>query len=291
MAGLVGWSQWTSVPPHRLLPDRYTSLKVLEKEQVSPDTFRLRLETERQQSKEYPVMSSVYIKDDSIQVMRPYTPINPDPYQDGHVDLLIKRYENGSVSRMLSKADLHDVIHVRGPMIEYDYQPNSRQEIGMIAGGTGITPMYQLIQHILHNPADKTKMWLIYGSQSEKDILLREELDKLAAENKDRLRVMYLVDRPSKDWEGQVGYVSEGMVKSLLGTNQPVDPIAVNGGNSNSNNNSNNSDSISRLVFVCGPDKMLAHVCGEKARDFSQGKVSGVLGRLGLTSREVWKLQ
>ncbi|OAD76565.1 hypothetical protein PHYBLDRAFT_100772, partial [Phycomyces blakesleeanus NRRL 1555(-)] len=213
------------------------------------------------------VMSSVYIKDDSIQVMRPYTPINPDPYQDGHVDLLIKRYENGSVSRMLSKADLHDVIHVRGPMIEYDYQPNSRQEIGMIAGGTGITPMYQLIQHILHNPADKTKMWLIYGSQSEKDILLREELDKLAAENKDRLRVMYLVDRPSKDWEGQVGYVSEGMVKSF-----------------------NNSDSISRLVFVCGPDKMLAHVCGEKARDFSQGKVSGVLGRLGLTSREVWKL-
>ncbi|KAI9010487.1 hypothetical protein CLU79DRAFT_710438 [Phycomyces nitens] len=214
-------------------------------------------------------MSSVYIKDDSIQVMRPYTPINLNPYRDGHVDLLIKRYENGSVSRMLSKADLHDVIHVRGPMIEYDYQPNSRQEIGMIAGGTGITPMYQLIQHILHNPADKTKMWLVYGSRSENDILLWKELDKLAAENKDRLRIVYLVDH-SKGKVQQEGYVSEEIIKSLM---------------------EEGDEPKSRLVFVCGPDKMLAHVCGERARDFSQGKVSGILGRLGLTSREVWKLQ
>ena len=38
------------------------------------------------------------------------------------------------------------------------------EKIGLIAGGTGITPCYQLIKHILNNPNDKTKITLVYGS-------------------------------------------------------------------------------------------------------------------------------
>jgi ferredoxin-NADP reductase len=67
----------------------------------------------------------------------------------------------------------------------------------MIAGGTGITPMYQLIKHILvHEPNNAdTQMWLLYANQSVDDILLREELDALAAAHPRRLRVWYTVDR------------------------------------------------------------------------------------------------
>jgi NAD(P)H-flavin reductase len=40
------------------------------------------------------------------------------------------------------------------------------EAIGLIAGGTGITPMYQLIKTIFKNPNDKTKVTLVYGNVS-----------------------------------------------------------------------------------------------------------------------------
>lgn len=60
------------------------------------------------------------------------------------------------------------------------------KHIGMIAGGTGITPMLQIIRAVLRNKDDKTVMWLIFANQTEEDILLREELEAFP---KDRLKV------------------------------------------------------------------------------------------------------
>ena len=65
----------------------------------------------------------------------------------------------------------------------------------MIAGGSGITPMYQIIKHILKDKGDGTKVWLIYANQTEDDILLREELDKLSQNHAD-FHVWYTLDRP-----------------------------------------------------------------------------------------------
>ena len=43
----------------------------------------------------------------------------------------------------------------------------------MIAGGTGITPMLQIIRAALKNPLDRTKLSLIYANVNVEDILLR----------------------------------------------------------------------------------------------------------------------
>lgn len=56
----------------------------------------------------------------------------------------------------------------------------------MLAGGTGITPMYQVANMILKNPNDKTKMRLIFANLTEEDILLQKELAALAVEHPDR---------------------------------------------------------------------------------------------------------
>ena len=37
----------------------------------------------------------------------------------------------------------------------------------MMAGGTGITPMLQVIAAVLKNPADPTQLYLIYANQTE----------------------------------------------------------------------------------------------------------------------------
>ena len=47
-----------------------------------------------------------------------------------------------------------------------------RRYIGMISGGTGITPCYQIIQAALKNKDVNLKITLIFGNKSEDDILL-----------------------------------------------------------------------------------------------------------------------
>ena len=52
---------------------------------------------------------------------------------------------------------------------------------GMVAGGTGITPMWQTANQILSDDQDKTTLSLIYANVSFDDILIKDLLDHLAA--------------------------------------------------------------------------------------------------------------
>ena len=52
-----------------------------------------------------------------------------------------------------------------------------------IAGGSGLTPMLQVIKEIERNPVDETQVNFIFANQSVDDIILKKELDKIAAKN------------------------------------------------------------------------------------------------------------
>ncbi|KAI8098379.1 uncharacterized protein B0P05DRAFT_521685 [Gilbertella persicaria] len=203
--------------------------------------------------------------------MRPYTPINQNPYRDGYMDLVVKKYQDGSVSRTITSfVPYQHQVYTRGPMVEPEciYEPNSYKEVGMIAGGTGISPMYQLICRILENPDDEqTRIWLIYGNKTEQDILLKSELDALQQKYKDRFRLKYVLEHPPANSSYEKGYVTKQMIQEMM------------------------LDQGKRKIFVCGPNRMLAFVCGERARDYSQGQVTGLLSELDFHSDETWKFQ
>jgi cytochrome-b5 reductase len=56
--------------------------------------------------------------------------------------------------------------------------------------------MYQLIRGILKNPEDRTKITLVSGVNTEKDILLRPELEGLAERFPGRFEYLFTVSRP-----------------------------------------------------------------------------------------------
>lgn len=58
----------------------------------------------------------------------------------------------------------------KGPIQKFVYQPNEIEHGLFISGGSGITPMYQVITHALSLPEDKTKLTLLFANVSEKDI-------------------------------------------------------------------------------------------------------------------------
>lgn len=104
-------------------------------------------------------------------------------------------------------------IRVRGPKGAFVYTPNMVRHFGMVAGGTGITPMLQVVRAIIRGRAagDKTQVDLIFANVTESDILLKEDLDALVKEDSG-FRVHYVLDQPPEGWTGGVGYVTPDMV-------------------------------------------------------------------------------
>jgi nitrate reductase (NAD(P)H) len=248
--------------PVALNPKKKISVALVEREELTYNTRRLRFALPTPQHRlGLPVGKHLFVSGmwRGEFVMRAYTPVTGDEESArGHVDLIIKVYHpcarfpaGGKMSQLLDSLVIGDTIDMKGPLGEITYHGNSsftiRHEprigtcLGMMAGGTGITPMYQVAKTILEDSSDPTKVWLLLANQSEDDILLRTELDALAAAHPDRFKVHYTVDRVVGDaaaWKGSVGFISEAMIAEHL------PPAAED-----------------TLAFMCGPPGMLKFAC------------------------------
>ncbi|XP_047337758.1 NADH-cytochrome b5 reductase-like protein [Impatiens glandulifera] len=255
-----------------LNPDKWVEFKLQERAKVSHNTHLFRFSFDPSAKLGLDIASCLLTRAPVGQdaegktkyAVRPYTPIS-DPELNGYFDLLIKVYPEGKMSQHFNSLKLGDTVEVKGPIEKLRYSPNMKKHIGMIAGGSGITPMLQIAEAILKNPDDNTQVSLIYCNVSPDDILLKNKLDVLAAKHPN-FKVYYTVDNPSKDWSGGKGFVSKEMVlKGLPGPSEDT------------------------LILVCGPPGMMNHISGNKAKDYSQGEVSGVLKELGYGEQMVYK--
>jgi cytochrome-b5 reductase len=116
----------------------------------------------------------------------------------------------------MSLLKIGDHIRVKGPKGQFNYSPTLSREIGLIAGGTGITPMLQIIRAALKNPQDNTRLSLIYANVNYDDILLKKELDELANKYVSRFKVFYVLNNPPSGWTGGVGFVSKEQIATHL---------------------------------------------------------------------------
>lgn len=62
--------------------------------------------------------------------------------------------------------------------------------------------MYQVLNHALKDPSNKTRFTLLFANVSEKDILLKEEFDALQKKYPKTFNVVYTVDKAEGDWKG-----------------------------------------------------------------------------------------
>ncbi|XP_054225101.1 NADH-cytochrome b5 reductase 2 isoform X7 [Homo sapiens] len=174
-------------------PEAKYPLPLIEKEKISHNTRRFRFGLP---SPDHvlglPVGNYVQLlaKIDNELVVRAYTPVSSDDDR-GFVDLIIKIYfknvhpqypEGGKMTQYLENMKIGETIFFRGPRGRLFYhgpgnlgiRPDQTSEpkktladhLGMIAGGTGITPMLQLIRHITKDPSDRTRMSLIFANQA-----------------------------------------------------------------------------------------------------------------------------
>lgn len=159
---------------------------------------------------------------DGKQVLRSYTPTSSDE-DKGYFDLLIKSYPTGNISKYVAGMSIGQTMRVRGPKGAFQYTPGMVKSFNMIAGGTGITPMYQIMCAIARNPADKTQVNLIYANVNEEDILLRKDIEKMA--KLPNFNVHFVLNNPPEAWEGSVGFVTADIISK--NTSAPADNVKL----------------------------------------------------------------
>lgn len=249
----------------------FVSLKLESVEEINHNTKRFRFHLPEEDSVSGLSVASALItkyKGPGMEkpVIRPYTPVS-DEGEVGYLDFIIKRYPNGPMSEHMHNMNPGQRLDMKGPIPKYPWEANKHDHIALIAGGTGITPMYQLARAIFKNPNDKTKVTLVFGNVSEEDVLLKREWEDLENEYPQRFRAFYTLDQPPEGWAGTKGFVT----KELLGTVLP-DPKQEN-----------------IKVFVCGPPGMYKAVAGTKKSPSDQGELAGYLKELGYSKEQVYK--
>ncbi|KHN26281.1 NADH--cytochrome b5 reductase 1-like isoform X2 [Glycine soja] len=207
----------TKKPKGCLDPENFKEFKLVKRTQLSHNvaTFRFDLPTPKSVLG-LPIGQHISCRGkDSLgeEVVKPYTPTTLDT-DVGYFELVVKMYPQGRMSHHFREMREGDYMAVKGPKGRFKYQPNQVRALGMIAGGTGITPMFQVTRAILENQQDKTNINLIYANVTFDDILLKEELDAFAIKFPNQFKVYYVLNQPPEIWDGGVGFVTKEMIQT-----------------------------------------------------------------------------
>ena len=268
-------------------PKKWKKTKIVSKMAISPDSriFRFAL-GHSSQLLGLPVGQHVFLRVRQLDpktggnvetVQRAYTPYSGNE-QLGFLDILIKVYfpqsggfDGGKMTMLLEKAaagteDPTISIELKGPLGSFTYlgagqirwRPNDRirtvRKLAMVAGGSGITPIWSTLKAIADEYAQAKKngttprpidISLVYGNRTEADILVRAELDRLVNVMDGHLRIWHVLS--DKDcalgWVMGRGHVDLECLKMHL----PPAPIPQA---------SDANELEDTLALICGPPPM-----------------------------------
>ncbi len=114
----------------------------------------------------------------------------------------------------------------------YDYIRDAKNVVAL-AGGSGITPFLSMAREIKFGNL-KTNLTIIYGSVSEDDIILKDELQKCECEN---VKIVHVLSGENPNWKGEKGFLNKDIIKKY--------------------------SSEDTTYFVCGPQVMYNFIKGE----------------------------
>ena len=121
-----------------------------------------------------------------------YTPIS-HPDQRGVVEFAIKTHRAGvfTAGTMITLEPGQKLL-MGCFKNEFEYKANEFEEVGFIAGNSGITPFLQMLTVALADSEDKTKFSLLYTNRSPTSIPFRRRLEQLAQQFPNRVKVTFI---------------------------------------------------------------------------------------------------
>jgi ferredoxin-NADP reductase len=167
---------------------------------------------------------------DGYQAQRSYSIASP-PSRSGEVDLTIEKIADGEVSPYFHDVvEVGDQVEVRGPIGGYFvWEPSLGGPLLLVAGGSGVVPLMAMLRERAASEAMPQAV-LLSSSRSIDEVIYREEVSSLAA-NDAELRVIQTLTRSQPPgWTGYDRRIDRAML---------AEAIAAAG--------------TQPLVYICGP--------------------------------------
>lgn len=169
---------------------------------------------------------------------RPYSLCSsPKESTLGYYMITVKKVKGGKVSEyILNNWKVGERVDVSAPRGEFTYEPlRDKRWVMGIAGGSGITPFLSMAKAIAQGDED-FNLTVLYGCQTEDDILFEKELLSLC-QGCEKIKVVFVLSSGEK--EGALrGFITDQIIKS----HAPNEDFSV---------------------FICGPKLMKHFVEGE----------------------------
>jgi len=220
-------------------------------------------------------LSLITLNMEGEQVSRSYTPVSTDK-NPGYVDFVIKIYkknqhpdfpDGGFMSQKIDELNIGESFKFKGPNGRLEYLGNGEfaikqlksqggeiftkryKNIGMIAGGSGITPMIPIIRSILGDENDSTNIHLLFANKTEEDIILRDKLENRQEEFSHQYKYFYTISESNDNWTGYTGHINTKMLDETM---------------------PQNTDDT--LILLCGPPKMISEAAKPSLEELNYSK-------------------
>ncbi|NXU95585.1 NB5R4 reductase, partial [Xiphorhynchus elegans] len=205
----------------------YRKCKLVSKTEVTHNTKLFCLTLPKGTHLRVPTGQHVYLKQiiTGTEVVKPYTPVLPSlpldfkepPHHDGvQIYLMIKIYSCGLFTQALDRLQIEDYISVSNPEGNFKKsQVQTSEDLILLAGGTGFTPMVKLLNFALAEVSCLRTVKLIFFNKTEDDILWRNQLEQLALRD-ERFEVQFILSQPTKDWVGRQGKISSSLLSEFV---------------------------------------------------------------------------
>lgn len=181
---------------------------------------------------------SVCLRIGKSVLTRPYSLCgSPKEALDGTYSIVVKRMKGGFASDyILDNWKKGTKLMISAPSGAFCYEPlRDSENVVAVAGGSGIAPFVSLAKAVADGTED-CSLTLLYGSRTEKEILLKDELDAVAA-CCDKIKIVNVLSDEQKD-----GYENGFITADIIKKYAPGDDYSV---------------------FVCGSQGMYDFISGE----------------------------
>ncbi|KAG5492501.1 hypothetical protein JKF63_01079 [Porcisia hertigi] len=163
---------------------------------------------------------------DGQQLIGYYSPINM-PDDKGRISILA-RGDKGSLQEWISSMRPGDSVEMKAcGGLRIELHPQQRQmmyrkrvikKLALIAGGSGVAPMLQIIKAALNRPyVDNIEtIHLVYAAEDEHELTYRSLMKKYRSDNPDKFDCVFVLNNPPEGWTEGVGYVDRSTLQRFL---------------------------------------------------------------------------